>query len=76
MKKFKGYKINTKKLLTVMQKKKVSFKDLASKAGISPPTVYRLKLGKFHFHIATIARVADVLGIDINELIEKEAEDG
>jgi transcriptional regulator with XRE-family HTH domain len=61
-----------------MQKKKLSFRKLAMESGVSYPIVYRIKQNNpdaYYFHISTIARIADVLGVDVNDLIEREVEE-
>ena len=58
------------KLLELRLKAKLTVKELAEKAEISPTTITRLENNALKSHPITIAKLADALGVELHELKE------
>ncbi len=57
------------KLLQLRLKAKLTVKELAEKADVSPTTITRLENNALRSHPITIAKLADALGAEITELM-------
>ncbi len=58
------------KLLEMRLKRKLTVRELAGKTGISPTTISRLENEQIKSHPITIAKLADGLGVELEELEE------
>lgn len=58
------------KVLELRLKARLTVKELAEKADISPTTITRLENNALRSHPITIAKLADALGVDLTELGE------
>jgi len=54
------------------EKRRLSQRDLAKRAGLSPMTVYRLETGQHHPQTDTLELLAKALGVSIRLLFAKE----
>jgi transcriptional regulator with XRE-family HTH domain len=58
-------------LRQLREKKGVSLRGLADKAGISFTTLYRIEAGKTEPRFGTLEKIAKALGVSTRDLIEK-----
>jgi len=61
------------KLKQVREKRFLSQRDLAQKAGVSPTTILHLETGESpNPRLSTVRRIAEALGLDPNDLVDRE----
>ena len=62
--------IDGEKLRTLRERRFLSHRDLAKKAGVSPTTVLNLEAGKVEAQRRTVRKLAQALEVDPAELVE------
>lgn len=63
--------MNTKLIKTLMDKSELSRHQLAQKVGVNHSVIYRIYSGKTtEIKLSTAFKLADALGVDINEFRE------
>ncbi len=63
------------KLKTLRERRFLSHRDLASKAGVSPTTVLNLEAGRVEAQRRTVRKLAEALGVEPGKLVRTEADD-
>lgn len=64
-------RINRKKFAYLLIDKDMSVKEVAEKVGVSRQTITNIKQGKRCIDVIGY-KIAEVLGVDVKEIIEKE----
>lgn len=64
--------LNGAKMLNLMNKKKITHKELARHVGVSTVSIYNWISGNRQPRIADLVRVANTLGCTVDELLIKE----
>jgi transcriptional regulator with XRE-family HTH domain len=67
--------VNVGKLKELRRLRAMSQQELADAAGVGRNTISRIERGETGAHGRTLRRVAGVLGVDVAELVKKEAND-
>lgn len=68
-------KVDLQKIKTLRRARGFTLMDMAKKLGYESPNGYfYLEKGRSKFYAETLAAVADILGVSIEELFEKPAE--
>ncbi|ALF17714.1 helix-turn-helix domain-containing protein [Fusobacterium animalis] len=62
-------KVNYKKLITLIDGKCWSVRDLVNVANIQPKAHYDIKAGKDTLNIKTVGKIAKALDVDIAEIL-------
>jgi transcriptional regulator with XRE-family HTH domain len=68
--------VDAAKLKRLREDQVLSQRELARKAGLTQMTVWRLENGFEHAHPQTIRKIADVLGVEPRELLNKGGQNG
>nr|DAQ58772.1 MAG TPA: Regulatory protein [Caudoviricetes sp.] len=66
--------LNVKKLQLIMARKEVGVRELATKASISAAAVSKCVRGITKPSIKSLGKIANALGVDVEEIIEDEKE--
>jgi transcriptional regulator with XRE-family HTH domain len=66
--------VDVKKLKRLREERVFSQRELASRAGLTQMTVWRLENGFREAHPQTIRKIAGVLGVEPRELVKKGEE--
>jgi len=63
-------RVDGEKLRTLRERRFLSHRDLAKRAGVSPTTVLNLEAGRVEAQRRTVRKLAEALGVDPAELVE------
>jgi len=63
-------RVDGEKLTTLRERRFLSHRDLAKRAGVSPTTVLNLEAGRVEAQRRTVRKLAEALGVDPAELVE------
>jgi transcriptional regulator with XRE-family HTH domain len=67
--------VNVGKLKDLRRLRAMSQQELADAAGVGRNTISRIERGETGAHGRTLRRLADVLGVDVAELVKRESGD-
>ena len=70
-----GMEVNVKRLKELRQLRALSQQELAEAADVGRNTISRIERGDTGAHGRTLRRLADVLGVDVAELVRTESGD-
>ena len=51
-------------------RKNISQEELGFKSGISTNSISAIERGNYNFHIKTLYKIAEALGVEINEILD------
>ena len=71
-----GVEVDVAKLKRLREDKVLSQRELARMAGLTHVTVWRLENGFTEAHAQTIRKIANVLGVESRELVNKGGQNG
>jgi len=63
-------RVDGEKLRTLRERRFLSHRDLAKRAGVSPTTVLNLEAGRVEAQRRTVRKLAEALEVDPAELVE------
>jgi transcriptional regulator with XRE-family HTH domain len=64
--------VNVEKLKALRRLRALSQQELADTAGVGRNTISRIERGETGAHGRTLRRLAEVLGVDVSELVKTE----
>ena len=66
---------NRKKFQNYLEKNKISYSELARKFGVSEGTIRHIAVGIKQPSLAMTCDIADLMGCNVDDLLEKKQED-
>jgi transcriptional regulator with XRE-family HTH domain len=63
-------RVDGEKLRMLREKRFLSHRDLAKRAGVSPTTILNLEAGRVEAQRRTVRKLAEALGVDPTDLVE------
>lgn len=72
----KSIRVDGKRLQALRAEQALTLRDLGARSGVAYDTINKLELGRRGAHASTIRRLAQALGVEPAELIEKGGDDG
>jgi transcriptional regulator with XRE-family HTH domain len=63
-------RVDGEKLRTLRERRFLSHRDLAKRAGVSPTTILNLEAGRVEAQRSTVRKLAEALEVDPTELVE------
>jgi DNA-binding Xre family transcriptional regulator len=70
--KLRNMEVDTEWLKELRRRRVLSMRELEELSGVSHNTIWRIESGRQGAHPRTIRRLAEALGVDPEELLEKE----